>query len=147
MVIFSKYVFCMKNHFEGINTTWLDAFKIENSNDISFDLYKDFADSEETLRKYWELFSDFYYISCHPFDESIEKWKDMPEIYNILKRSEHMADGHPLEILIWKYSEESMERAKKNNRGQKKGIWIIRNCCLRTKVLYVYCWIFLRNYW
>ena len=107
---------------------WLDAFKTGNSNDISFDLYKDFADSEENLRKYWKAFSDFYYISCPPFDESIERWKDMPEIYDILKRCEHMANGFPLEILIGKYSEESMEKARKITEQKRKEFewsWII----------------------
>lgn len=107
---------------------WLDAFRIENSSDISFDLYKNFADSEENLRKYWDAFSDFYYISCPPFDQSIERWNNMPEIYNILKRSEHMANGFPLEILIWKYSEESMEKARKITEQKRKEFewsWII----------------------
>lgn len=51
---------------------WLEDFSVENSNDISFDLYKNFADSEESLRKYWDAFSDFYYISCTPFKNDME---------------------------------------------------------------------------
>ena len=99
---------------------WLEKFSVKNSNDISFDLYKNFADSEESLRKYWESFSDFYYISCAPFDKSIEQWKNVPEIYNILKRSVHMANGFPLEILIWKYSDESMDKARKITEERRK---------------------------
>ncbi len=52
---------------------WLENFSVSNSNDISFDLYKNFADSKESLKKYWNAFSDFYYISCAPFDNSIEE--------------------------------------------------------------------------
>ena len=99
---------------------WLKNFKMENSNDISFDLYKNFADSEESLRKFWNTFSDFYYISCSPFDESIEKWKNVSEIYNILKRSVHMANGFPLEIIIWKYSEESIQKARNITEQKRK---------------------------
>ena len=99
---------------------WLENFKNENSNDISFDLYKNFADSEENLKKFWDTFSDFYYISCAPFHESIEKWKNTPEIYDILKRSVHMANGFPLEIIIWKYSEESMDKARRITEEKRK---------------------------
>ena len=120
--------FNMKNKFENKSMEWLEFFKRENSNDISFDLYKNFADSEENLRKYWEVFSDFYYISCAPFNKSIEKWKNVSEIYEILKRSEHMANGYPLEILIWKYSEEFMLRAKRiieEKRKEYEWMWFI----------------------
>lgn len=99
---------------------WLEDFSVKNSNDISFDLYKNFADSEESLRKYWEAFSDFYYISCTPFKNDMENWKDVPEIYDILKRCMHMANCHPLQILIWKYSEESMEKARKITEKMRK---------------------------
>ena len=110
----------MRKSIEERKIEWLETFTRNVSNDISFDLYKNFADSEETLRKYWEAFSDFYYISCVPFDKSIEEWKNVPEIYEILKRSEHMANGYPLEILIWKYSEESMAKAKKITEEKRK---------------------------
>jgi hypothetical protein len=99
---------------------WLESFTRNKSSDISFDLYKNFADSEESLRKYWNAFSDFYYISCAPFDNSIEQWKNVPEIYEILKRSVHMANGFPLEILIWKYSDESMDKARKITEERRK---------------------------
>lgn len=98
----------------------LGEFSRSNSNDISFDLYKNFVDSEENFRKFWEAFSDFYYISCPPFENSIEQRKDFPEIYDILKRCVHMANGFPLEILIGKYSEESMEKAKRITEQKRK---------------------------
>ena len=99
---------------------WLEKFSVRNSNDISFDLYKNFTDSDESLKKYWDAFSDFYYISCAPFDKSIDQWKNVPEIYAILKRSIHMANGFPLEILIWKYSHESMDKARKITEERRK---------------------------
>lgn len=98
----------------------MENFSERNSNDISFDLYKNFANSEESLKKYWDAFSGFYYISCAPFNESIEQWKNVPEIYNILKRCVHMANGFPLEILIWKYSDESMDKARKITEERRK---------------------------
>lgn len=110
----------MSKNVEERKIERLGSFTREASNDISFDLYKNFADSDENLKKYWEAFSDFFYISCAPFDESIEEWKNVPEIYEILKRSEHMANGFPLEILIWKYSEESMDKARKITEEKRK---------------------------
>lgn len=98
----------------------LELFSAKNSNDISFDLYRNFMNSEESLRRYWEAFSDFYYISCSPFNKSIDGWKSVPEIYEILRRCEHMANGYPLEILIGKYSEESMQKARKITEEKRK---------------------------
>lgn len=46
--------------------------------------------------------------------------ENVPEIYEILKRYEHTANGHPLEILIGKYSEESMEKARKITEERRK---------------------------
>ena len=110
----------MKNNHENREIEWLKSFRISDSNDISFDLYKNFSESEESLKNFWETFSDFYYISCAPFKKSIEQWKDIPEIYEILKRSIHMANGFPLEILIGKYSKESMEKAQKITEEKRK---------------------------
>lgn len=118
----------MKKHFEREKIEWLETFSRNTSNDISFDIYKDFADTEENIKKYWDAFSDFYYISCPPFKEYIEKRKNVPEIYEILKRSIHMANWHPLEILIWKYSEDSIKKAKKITEEKRKEFewtWII----------------------
>lgn len=110
----------MDNNPDNKSIEWLESFKRENSNDISFDLYKNFADSEESLKKFWEAFSELYYISCPPFEKSIAQWKNIPEIYDILKRSVHMANGFPLEILIGKYSEESMGKARKITEEKRK---------------------------
>ena len=119
-----KAIFILKKTMntdkENLIPEWLINFKREDSSDISFDLYRNFSNSEDGLKKYWEMFSDFYYISCYPFDGNIEKWKDMPQIYSILQRCTHMANGHPLEILIGKYSEETMEKARKITEERRK---------------------------
>jgi len=114
------YIVDMKKYIDTKNIEWLEGFSKITSSDVSFDLYKNFTDSEENLRIFWEAFSDFYYISCNPFDKSIDEWKNMPEIYAILKRCEHMANGFPLEILIGKYSEIAMEKARKITEEKKK---------------------------
>ena len=148
---------------------WLEDFSVRNSNDISpnttYELYENFSNSKESLRKYWEVFSDFYYISyLVPYEvteeddiewwwdeeqwidnidqwlnseerrkyraeqrkKGIEKWKEIPGIYNILERySYDKVEGHPIEILIWKYSEESMEKARKITEKMRKEFeWI-----------------------
>lgn len=210
---------------------WLENFTPKNSSDITFDMYKNFADSEESLRRYWDAFSDFYYISClvlpdrpdlledeeewwedtmnqgedelntdesdskcdeeklallkklfpdksledikdliedydidwKKYDEeklqllkklfpdkslegilnfiecdgidwtkireeqkkqwenAISKFKKYPGLYNILQRcSYHMQNGYPLEILIGKYSEESMAKARRLTEERRK---------------------------
>lgn len=101
---------------------WLKNFHGENSYDISFDLYRTFTNSEEEIKKFWDKFSDFYYISCPPFEKSIDQWKNMPEIYKILKRCTHMANGFPLEILIGKYNEETMAKAKEKAEEMRKKV-------------------------
>lgn len=110
----------MNTDKENTIPEWLINFKRENSSDISFDLYRNFSNSDDGLKKYWEMFSDFYYISCYPFDGNIEKWKDMPEIYEILKRYEHTANWRHLEVLIGKYSDNAMEKARKITEEKRK---------------------------
>ena len=70
--MFITVTIIMKKNIEERKIEWLESFNTNTTNDISFDLYKNFADSKENLRKYWEAFSDFYYISCAPFDETID---------------------------------------------------------------------------
>ena len=110
----------MNTDKENTIPEWLANFKKEDSSDISFDLYRNFSDSEDSLKKYWEMFSDFYYISCSPFGGNIEKWKNTPEIYEILKRYEHTANWHHLEVLIGKYREDAMEKARKITEEKRK---------------------------
>lgn len=150
---------------------WLENFSVKNCNDVpsitAYELCKNFSNSKENVKKYWEAFSDFYYISyLVPYEEmdeseddielwwdeeqwmdnidqwlnseerrkyraeqrkkGIEKWKEMPGIYNILEKCNYdMVEGHPIEILIWKYSEESMEKVRKITEEMRKEFeWI-----------------------
>lgn len=109
------------------NENWLDRFNMENSRDATFDIYDTLNRDkkyEQALKEYCSHFSDIYYIRCFPF--SIDQRKDYPKIYDILKRYEHTANGHPLEILIWKHSDETMQRARKiteENRKRYEDMW------------------------
>ena len=109
------------------NENWLDRFNMENSRDATFDIYDTLNRDkkyEQALKEHCSHFSDIYYIRCFPF--SIDQRKDYPKIYDILKRYEHTANGHPLEILIWKYSDETMQRARKiteENRKRYEDMW------------------------
>jgi hypothetical protein len=55
-----------------------------------------------------DKFDDIYYLSVHP--QEIEKYKDNPTIYEILKRYQHTAEWHKLEIMIFKMKEFSEEQ-------------------------------------
>ena len=109
----------MKNLDRLENSEWLESFAKDTISDITFNLYRTFS-SDEEIHEFWNKFSDFYHISCSPFDETIENRRDIHEIYDILKRSQHMAEWHHLEILIGKYSDETMERAKKATEEKRK---------------------------
>lgn len=102
---------------------WLENFSRNNTEDISFNLYNSLMNSEEELKTFWDMFSDFYYISCSPFKDSTDKRKDIPEIHEILERYNHTAEWRHLEILIGKYSEETMEKALKKAEERKKEFW------------------------
>lgn len=54
---------------------WLKNFSEENSYDFSFDLFKTFSNSKEEIEKFWDMFSDFYYITCPAFTETITNEK------------------------------------------------------------------------
>lgn len=101
----------------------LEKFTQWNSiNSTTDDLYK-------TLNELWikersKRFSDIYLIKYLPKynrDENFEKskfkpveWFDKyPEIKEILERYQHTADNAELKLLICKYSEETMEKARK----------------------------------
>ena len=81
----------------------------ENSNFIIeetvFNLWLSLWEWPEEVKWYFEKFSDLYYISCDSKD--IDKWKNYTGIYEILQRFAYKAGSRPLEILIWKYGEES----------------------------------------
>lgn len=99
----------------------LRAFNKEDSIDVTFDLYSSLKKNnqyEENLRKYCESFSEIYYLRCSPF--SIEDRKNDIEIYEILKRYEHTANGHFLEVMIGKIWEEAMQRAWKVTEEYRK---------------------------
>lgn len=144
----------------------LKDFNSNNSYDVSYDIYNNFLNSDEELKEYGEKFSVFYYIPCYvPYDDvewyednfddwndsyehrlyvmqkwdhNIRHWKDLPGIYDILKRHNYsMAEGRPIEILVGKYSDEYMEKARKVTEEKRKEYewkWII----IRDPASYVY---------
>ena len=101
---------------------WFTSFKREDSYDASFDmhLYETLTNSEEEIKKFWNKFSELYYISCSPYEDSIDQRKDIPEIHEILKRFKHTADFHPIEILIGKYNEETIAKEKEQIENLRK---------------------------
>jgi len=66
---------------------------------------------EEKLKEFLKKFSDIYYLSVNPFE--IEKYKDNPAIYEILKRYEHWAEYRKLEVMLFKLKEISEEEKQK----------------------------------
>ena len=101
------------------NAEWLEEFNHKLSSDITFNLYNNLS-SDESIRAFWDKCSDFYHLSCFPFDGELEKWVDVPDIYEILKKFAHTADGHPLDVLICKFNEKTMEEAKQQVEELRK---------------------------
>ena len=128
------------------NAEWLELFSRENSSDITFSLYNNLT-SDEDINKFWEKCSDLYYFSCFPFDESLEKWREVPDVYQILKQFAHTANGHPLDILICKYDEESMQEARKMTEEFRKK-YEGTNVTIKDPNGYVYMvWFFWGSAW
>ena len=68
-------------------------------------------ESYSKLSDFIKNFDDIYYLSVHPSE--IEKFKDNPAIYEILKRYEHWSEFRKLELMIFKmraYTEEQKQQ-------------------------------------
>ena len=167
IMLWLLYFFCERME-KGLNKfDDLKDFNSRNSCDASYDIYKNFLNSDEELKEYGKRFSVFYYIPCYvPYDDvewcednldnlddwdnslddwdavyeqglkvvkkwndNIRHWKDFPGIYDILKKHSYsMAEGRPIEILVCKYSDEYMEKARKvteEKRKEYEWTWII----------------------
>ena len=115
---------------EGIdlveNSEWLESFSRSLSSDITFNLYNT-LDNDKQIKEFWDKCSSFYHLSCFPFDETIKQWEIVPDIYEILRCFIHTANGHPLDVLICKYNEGSIQEANNKVELLKKEyekLWI-----------------------
>lgn len=71
-------------------------------------IFENFSRDEDKLQEFVNKFDDIYYLSTYP--QEIEKYKDNPTIYDILKRYQHTAEWHKLELMIFKLKEISEEK-------------------------------------
>lgn len=131
------------------NAEWLEDFNSNTWADYSFNLYST-LNSDEQIEEFWERCSEFYFLSVFPYDSEVEKWKDVPELYEIINRLIHWAEWHSLEILIWRYSEETMELARQKTEEKRKEFeeeWL-NFITIRDPYLYVYMvWYFWGSAW
>ena len=79
----------MNNPDKENNIKW---FNKESSFDTTFDLYSTLKPSSinEQVESIWNKLSNIYLITCSPF--KIDDWKNIKDIYDILKRYEDKAD-------------------------------------------------------
>lgn len=101
------------------NGEGLEDFNSKTWIDYTFDLHRT-LNSDEQIKEFWEKCSEFYYLSVFPHEEELEKWKDVPELYEIISRLAHWADWFCLELLIWRHSDESMKLAREKTEEMKK---------------------------
>lgn len=101
------------------NAEWLESFSHENTSDMTFSLYNTLS-SDEDIEAFWNKCSDFYHLSCFPFDDDLDQWRAVPDVYKILDQFAHTADWFPLDVLICKFSEENMEEARRLTEEFKK---------------------------
>ena len=126
------------------NREFLEWFNPEFSHSASFDLYHTLNSSniESFVENFWAKFEKFYLINCSPFQ--IEKRKNYKWIYEILKRFEHTAEWRPLEVLIWKYNEETFnEMMMKTEELKKQFGWTgaeIKQPCEYMHIVWFYWW-------
>ena len=82
----------------------LPDFELDKIRDETWNyIFENFSRDEGKLQEFVDKFDDIYYLSVHP--QEIEKYKDNPTIYEILKRYQHTAEWHKLEIMIFKMKE------------------------------------------
>jgi hypothetical protein len=79
--------------------------------------------SKELLDKLKQNYSDFYYISVFPNEIDKYRWNEI--IYNIFKQYKHTAENRNLELLILKYSDETVFKARKNIKKLQEQYWDI----------------------
>ena len=88
----------------------LPEFEIWKIRDETYgNIFKELSYDGEIQKEYIEnKFDDIFYLSVSPQD--IEKYADNQAIYEILKRYEHTAERHRLELMIFKFKELSEEK-------------------------------------
>jgi len=87
----------------------LPDFELDKIRDETWNyIFENFSRDEGKLQEFVDKFDDIYYLSVHP--QEIKKYKDNPTIYEILKRYQHTAEWHKLEIMIFKMKEFSEEQ-------------------------------------
>ncbi len=88
----------------------LPEFEIWKIRDETYgNIFNELSYDGEIQKEYIEnKFDDIFYLSVSPQD--IEKYADNQAIYEILKRYEHTAERHRLELMIFKFKELSEEK-------------------------------------
>lgn len=85
----------------------LQGFEIGKIRDETWSYIFQNLHDEERLKEFSDKFDDIFYLSVFPTE--IEQYEYNPVIYEILKRYEHTAEWHNLEIMIFKMKEASEE--------------------------------------
>ena len=131
------------------NAEWLEDFNSETWKYYTFDLYRT-LNSDEQIREFWEKCSEFYYLPVFPYGTELKRWKDVPELYEIISKLAHWADWFCLELLIWRHSDESMRVAKEKTEEMRKKFekdWLTF-FTVRDPYLYTYMvWYFWGSSW
>lgn len=131
------------------NAEWLELFSRETGSDYNQSLCSTLH-SNELVEKFWRGCSELYYLSIYPTESEIEKWKDVPEIYDIIKGFIDWAEWFCLELLIWKYNDEIMEQAKEQVEEMKRvyeGDWWILKMIGDPKSYGYMVWYFWGSWW
>ena len=100
------------------NIKELNDFEIWKIRDETTSYIFQNLNDEKSLKEFTDKFDDIFYLSLHP--SNIEEYKSNPAIYEILKRYEHTAERHKLEIMIFKMKEISEEQKQETLNRFKK---------------------------
>lgn len=100
------------------NIKELNDFEIWKIRDETTSYIFQNLNDEKSLKEFTDKFDDIFYLSLHP--SNIEEYKSNPAIYEILKRYEHTAERHKLEIMIFKMKEVSEEQKQETLNRFKK---------------------------
>lgn len=131
------------------NAEWLEEFNANTWTDYTSNLC-DPLRSDEEIEKFWAMCSELYHLSLFPHESELTKREDVPEIYDILDRLAKRADWFNVELLIWKYSEETMELSKQVTEERRKEFekeWITF-ITIRDPYMFTYIvWFFWGSTW
>lgn len=130
------------NQKETINN--LPDFSTETiSMQTSDELFWNLKESDSIKDFILKRFNEIYYIQIYPKDFSRNIWNE--RINDIIRRYQHYAEFYPIDIMLFKLNEKSLDQAKNIYEEMKVKYWDVISIS-KTKRIYIV-WFFWWTTW